>query len=52
MRLKHFGTDGVRGVANQDSSPELTLRVDRVDGYVLTRRPEQKQPRVLVVRDA
>ena len=26
MKLKYFGTDGVRGVANQDLSPELAFR--------------------------
>lgn len=36
MKLKYFGTDGVRGVANQDLSPELAFRVGRAGGYVLT----------------
>ncbi|HYK99226.1 MAG TPA: phosphoglucosamine mutase [Candidatus Acidoferrales bacterium] len=30
-----FGTDGVRGVANQDLTPELALRLGRAAGYVL-----------------
>ncbi|KRM29520.1 phosphoglucosamine mutase [Limosilactobacillus panis] len=51
MKLKYFGTDGVRGVANQDLSPELAFCVGRAGGYVLTRHSERKQPQVLVSRD-
>lgn len=51
MDLKYFGTDGVRGVANQDLSPELAFRVGRAGGYVLTRHSDRKRPQVLVSRD-
>lgn len=51
MKLKYFGTDGVRGVANQDLSPELAFRLGRTGGYVLTQHSERKQPQVLVARD-
>lgn len=51
MKLKYFGTDGVRGVANQDLSPELAFRVGRAGGYVLTRHSDRKRPQVLVSRD-
>ena len=51
MELKYFGTDGVRGVANKDLSPELAFRVGRAGGYVLTRHSDRKQPQVLVSRD-
>lgn len=51
MKLKYFGTDGVRGVANKDLSPELAFRVGRAGGYVLTRHSDRKQPQVLVSRD-
>ena len=30
-----FGTDGVRGVANKDLTPELALRLGRAAGHVL-----------------
>src|SRR2546428_12806345 len=30
-----FGTDGVRGVANLDLTPELALRLGRAAGHVL-----------------
>ncbi|WP_367342424.1 phosphoglucosamine mutase [Limosilactobacillus sp.] len=51
MNLKYFGTDGVRGVANEDLSPELAFRLGRAGGYVLTEHSERKQPQVLVSRD-
>ena len=51
MKLKYFGTDGVRGVANQELSPELAFKVGRAGGYVLTRHSERKRPQVLVSRD-
>lgn len=51
MKLKYFGTDGVRGVANRELSPELAFRVGRAGGYVLTRHSDRKRPQVLVSRD-
>ncbi len=49
---KYFGTDGVRGVANQELSPELAFRLGRCGGYVLTQHAESDhQPLVLVARD-
>lgn len=33
-----FGTDGVRGVANAELTPELAFRLGRVGAYVLTAR--------------
>ncbi|CAN5180110.1 phosphoglucosamine mutase [soil metagenome] len=35
MTQRLFGTDGVRGVANQDLTPELALRLGRAAGDVL-----------------
>lgn len=32
-----FGTDGVRGVANKELTPELALKLGRAGAYVLTR---------------
>ncbi|MBI2773533.1 MAG: phosphoglucosamine mutase [Chloroflexi bacterium] len=32
---KYFGTDGVRGIANDDLTPELALRLGRAAGHVL-----------------
>ncbi|REJ18609.1 MAG: phosphoglucosamine mutase [Caldibacillus debilis] len=46
---KYFGTDGVRGVANKDLTPELAFRLGRFGGYVLTKN--KKRPKVLIGRD-
>ncbi|SER32213.1 phosphoglucosamine mutase [Gracilibacillus ureilyticus] len=46
---KYFGTDGVRGVANQDLTPELAFKLGRYGGYVLTK--ESQNPKVLIGRD-
>ncbi len=32
---KYFGTDGVRGVANTELTPELAFKLGRFGGYVL-----------------
>lgn len=47
---KYFGTDGVRGVANTELTPELAFKLGRVGGYVLTKDAEGKA-QVLVGRD-
>ncbi|MYV05449.1 MULTISPECIES: phosphoglucosamine mutase [Furfurilactobacillus] len=50
--MKYFGTDGVRGIANQNLSPELAFRLGRAGGYVLTEHAdEDHQPQVLVAHD-
>src|SRR5690625_7732378 len=46
---KYFGTDGIRGVANEELTPELAFKVGRAAGYVLTRDQEQSQ--ILIGRD-
>ena len=38
---KYFGTDGVRGVANSELTPELAFKVGRFGGYVLTKDKER-----------
>ncbi|MCL2188035.1 MAG: phosphoglucosamine mutase [Defluviitaleaceae bacterium] len=47
---KLFGTDGVRGVANRELTPELALRLGRAGAYVLTRETHHA-PKVLVAKD-
>lgn len=49
--MKYFGTDGVRGIANKELTPELAFKCGRAGGYVLTHHSERKQPQVLVARD-
>ncbi len=46
---KYFGTDGVRGVANSELTPELAFKLGRFGGYVLTK--EHSRPKVLIGRD-
>lgn len=46
---KYFGTDGVRGVANSELTPELAFKLGRFGGYVLTR--DKNRPKVLIGRD-
>ncbi len=47
---KYFGTDGVRGVANSELTPELAFKLGRFGGYVLTKSSKDK-PKVLIGRD-
>lgn len=47
---KYFGTDGVRGVANSELTPELAFKLGRFGGYVLAHGGTDK-PTVLVGRD-
>ncbi|WP_201030846.1 phosphoglucosamine mutase [Weissella cibaria] len=49
--MRYFGTDGVRGIANKELTPELAFRLGRMGGAVLTRHAEGRRPRVLVGRD-
>ena len=51
--MKYFGTDGVRGIANQTLTPELAFKLGRCGGYVLTQHAKNSEqpPRVLVARD-
>ena len=46
-----FGTDGVRGVANQALTPELAYALGRYGAYVLLQKSAVERPRVLVGRD-
>lgn len=47
---KYFGTDGVRGEANIELTPELAFKLGRFGGYVLSQH-ETGTPRVFVARD-
>ena len=46
---KYFGTDGVRGVANSELTPELAFKLGRFGGYVLSKNVEK--PKFLIGRD-
>lgn len=47
---KYFGTDGIRGIANEELTPELAFRLGRIGSHVLTKEAENK-PKILVGRD-
>ncbi|MBZ6010502.1 phosphoglucosamine mutase [Leuconostoc gelidum] len=52
IKLKYFGTDGVRGIANESLTPELAFRLGRTGGAILTQHAEShKKPVVIVGRD-
>lgn len=46
---KYFGTDGVRGIANEQLTPELAFKLGRFGGYVLTK--DTNKPKVLIGKD-
>ena len=47
---KLFGTDGVRGVANADLTPELAFAIGRAGATVLARSSDRHKP-IIVGRD-
>lgn len=51
--VKYFGTDGVRGVANKELTPELAFKLGRDGGYVMSQQKDSDddRPTVLVARD-
>ncbi|WP_445490856.1 phosphoglucosamine mutase [Niallia sp. 03133] len=46
---KYFGTDGVRGIANSELTPEIAFKLGRCGGFVLTK--DKDRPKVLIGRD-
>ena len=50
LHKRLFGTDGVRGIANRDLTPELALRLGRAVARVAA-RPEGGKPTLLVAKD-
>lgn len=46
---KLFGTDGVRGIANKDLTPELSYKLGRFGGYFLTKN--KKRPKMIIGMD-
>ena len=45
-----FGTDGVRGIANKELTPQLAFKIGRAGAYVLTKSCTES-PRILVGKD-
>lgn len=46
---KYFGTDGVRGVANVELTPELAFKLGKSAGHVLTKNRKGNQPPCFIV---
>lgn len=44
-----FGTDGVRGIANSELTPELSFKLGKAGAYVLSK--DKKRPVVLIGKD-
>ena len=47
---KYFGTDGVRGVANEELTVDLAFKIGQAGAYVLTKENKHK-PTILIGRD-
>ncbi len=47
---KLFGTDGVRGIANKELTPELALNIGKAGAYVLTKE-NKHAPKIIVGMD-
>lgn len=45
-----FGTDGIRGIANQDLSPELALQIGRAAAIELT-QPGGRRAKIIIAQD-
>lgn len=46
-----FGTDGVRGIANDSLTPELALQIGRAAAMVLIKESNSEKPTVLIGKD-
>lgn len=47
---KLFGTDGVRGIANRDLTPELAYKLGRIGAYILSKE-NKKRAKVAIGKD-
>lgn len=46
-----FGTDGVRGIANESLTPELALQIGRAAAMVLLKESKSAKPTILIGKD-
>src|SRR5690625_1213 len=44
-----FGTDGVRGIANGELTPEVAFKLGRITGYIFMK--DEEKPKVLIGQD-
>ncbi len=47
---KYFGTDGIRGIANKELTPEIAYKVARISGYLFSK--EDEKAKVLIGNDS
>jgi phosphoglucosamine mutase len=52
MRERLFGTDGIRGVANEELTSDLALRLGLAAGHLLGGRTEDSEPKIVVGVDS
>jgi len=46
-----FGTDGVRGVANAELTPELAFNLGKAGAYILSKDQKNPRPKVIIGKD-
>ena len=46
-----FGTDGVRGIANSELTPELAFKLGKASGHVLGKNKHKERPVFLIGKD-
>jgi phosphoglucosamine mutase len=46
-----FGTDGVRGVANAELTPELAFNLGKAGAYILSKDQQNPNPKVIIGKD-
>jgi phosphoglucosamine mutase len=46
-----FGTDGVRGVANAELTPELAFNLGKAGAYILSKDQQKPNPKVIIGKD-
>lgn len=48
---KYFGTDGVRGVANVELTPQMAFALGKYGAYVLKKKENGKENKIIIGRD-
>ena len=51
MSRKHFGTDGIRGLANKVITPELAMKVAQATGVTFQRNDGERRHRAVIGKD-
>src|ERR1700734_3994668 len=51
MSRKHFGTDGIRGLANRVITPELAMKVAQATGVAFQHQQGERRHRAVIGKD-